>query len=103
MYPRLDRWYSDPCRDSSRKKHLARIRKRLGGDRYLKVRQCFESALREFFRDRRVDAFYDGIRTLLEEYYDPMYRYQIDRKQPEIIFQGPETELLEWAESYGND
>jgi tRNA 2-selenouridine synthase len=83
--------------------NLARIQKRLGGDRYLKVRQCFESALRAFFRDQRVDEFYDGIRTLLEEYYDPMYRYQIESKRPEIIFQGPESELLEWAETFSGD
>lgn len=80
--------------------NLARIQKRLGGERYRKVRKCFTGALREFFSDGRVGAFYDGIRTLLEEYYDPMYRYQIECKQPEIIFEGPETELLHWAESY---
>lgn len=80
--------------------NLARIQKRLGGERYLKVRQCFQAALKEFFRDGKVETFYDGIRTLLEEYYDPMYRYQIESKQPEIIFEGPETELLEWAETF---
>ncbi|MCP4390905.1 MAG: tRNA 2-selenouridine(34) synthase MnmH [Gammaproteobacteria bacterium] len=83
--------------------NLARIQRRLGGDRYLKVRQCFESALREFFRGGQVEMFYDGIRTLLEEYYDPMYRYQIESKQPEIIFQGREAELLEWAETFRVD
>ncbi len=80
--------------------NLTRIQKRLGGERYRKVRQCFNSALREFYQDGRVDGFYDGIRTLLEEYYDPMYRYQIESKQPEIIFQGPEAEMLQWAENY---
>lgn len=80
--------------------NLARIQKRLGGERYLKVRRCFEGALQEFFRDGQVEGFYDGIRTLLEDYYDPMYRYQIESKQPEIIFEGPEKELLEWAENY---
>ena len=80
--------------------NLARIQKRLGGERYQKVRACFASALREFFRDGQVMVFYDGIRTLLEEYYDPMYCYQIESKQPEIIFEGPEAELLQWAENY---
>ena len=80
--------------------NLARIQKRLGGERYRQVRQCFETALREFFRGGDVGSFYDGVRILLEEYYDPMYRYQIESKQAEIIFEGPECELLEWANNY---
>jgi tRNA 2-selenouridine synthase len=80
--------------------NLARIQKRLGGERYRKVRQCFTNALQVFFGDGKVTSFYDGIRTLLEEYYDPMYCYQIESKQPEIIFEGPEAELLQWAENY---
>jgi tRNA 2-selenouridine synthase len=80
--------------------NLARIQKRLGGERYRKVHQCFEQALQIFFETGQVTAFYDGIQTLLEEYYDPMYRYQIKSKQPEIIFEGPENELLQWAENY---
>ncbi len=80
--------------------NLARIQKRLGGDRYRQVRRCFEHALKIFYRDGQVTEFYDGIRVLLDAYYDPMYRYQIETKNPEIIFQGPEDELLKWAESY---
>lgn len=80
--------------------NLARIQKRLGGDRYRRVRDGFESALRVFFDSGDTSGFDDGIRTLLEEYYDPMYRYQIDSKQPEIIFRGAEREFLQWAEDY---
>jgi len=80
--------------------NLLRIRKRLGGDRYKQVKQCFEQALKLLFVDGSVDGFYDGIRILLEQYYDPMYRYQIDKKQPRIIFEGPEAEFLEWAQHY---
>ena len=80
--------------------NLARIQKRLGGDLYRQVRQCFEQALKKFFRDGNVADFGDGIRILLEQYYDPMYRYQIEKKQPEIIFEGPEAEFLQWAEDY---
>ncbi len=80
--------------------NLDRIRKRLGGERHRRVRRCFEQALPLFFETGQVTAFYDGIQTLLEEYYDPMYRYQIKSKQPDIIFEGPESELLQWAEDY---
>ena len=83
--------------------NLQRIRKRLGGERYLQVRQCFESALQQFFRDGDVSGFYPGIQILLEQYYDPMYLYQIETKKPEILFEGPEAEFLQWAEARCND
>ena len=80
--------------------NLSRIQKRLGSEQYQQVRQCFEFALKRFFRDGTVAEFHDGIKILLEQYYDPMYRYQIQNKKPEIIFEGPQTEFLEWAEDY---
>ncbi|MDH5354683.1 MAG: tRNA 2-selenouridine(34) synthase MnmH [Gammaproteobacteria bacterium] len=80
--------------------NLDRIQKRLGGERYKAVKACFESALCEFFDSGKVTAFYDGIQILLEQYYDPMYRYQLANKDVDILFEGPEDEYLEWAENY---
>ena len=80
--------------------NLARIQKRLGGDRYARVRKVFETALATLFASGDASGFDPGIRTLLEEYYDPMYRYQIESKQPEIVFRGGEQEFLQWAEVY---
>jgi tRNA 2-selenouridine synthase len=80
--------------------NLGRIQKRLGGELYQQVKQCFEHALKVFFRDGSVAEFNDGIKILLEQYYDPMYRYQIQNKKPEIIFEGPEKEFLQWVEEY---
>ncbi|MCP4233448.1 MAG: tRNA 2-selenouridine(34) synthase MnmH, partial [Aestuariibacter sp.] len=80
--------------------NLARIQKRLGGERYIEVKHCFESALSEFFVSGQVEAFYDGIAILLERYYDPMYRYQLANKEADIIFEGPESEYLQWVEFY---
>ena len=83
--------------------NLMRIQKRLGGERYRQVRQCFEQALDVFFAGADVSAFYPGIQILLEGYYDPMYLYQIRSKNPEILFQGPENEFLQWAEDFCAD
>ena len=80
--------------------NLARIQKRLGGERYQQVKQSFQSALREFFATSKVDAFYEGILILLEQYYDPMYRYQLASKNANIIFEGDEEEYLSWAEEF---
>ncbi|HUV20458.1 MAG TPA: tRNA 2-selenouridine(34) synthase MnmH [Gammaproteobacteria bacterium] len=80
--------------------NLSRIQKRLGGERYKQVHSSFEAGLRHFFANGDASAFAPGIRILLEQYYDPMYLYQIERKQPEILFEGPESEFLQWAEAY---
>ena len=80
--------------------NLRRIQKRLGGERYQQVKQCFQSALQEFFRTSKIEAFYDGILILLEQYYDPMYQYQLASKNADIIFQGEEAEYLLWAEDF---
>lgn len=80
--------------------NLARIRKRLGGERYARVRRQFESALESLFESGEGAGFADGIRLLLEEYYDPMYRYQQELKQPRVVFEGSDAELLEWAKSW---
>ena len=62
--------------------NLARIQKRLGGEQYQQVKQCFEFALKKFFKDGSVAEFNSGIKILLEQYYYPMYRYQIQKKNP---------------------
>ena len=79
---------------------LARIQKRLGGERHRQVKQHFDAALGRLFRTGAADGFDAGIRILLQQYYDPMYRYQIETKNPEIIFEGAESEFLRWAEEY---
>jgi tRNA 2-selenouridine synthase len=84
--------------------NLARIQRRLGGEKHKIVSQCFESALKDFFASNSITGFADGIRILLTDYYDPMYRYQLASKSAPIIFEGPEAEYLQWAEeSMGSD
>ncbi len=104
-WPQYQKDYGDLAKTRFREfvlDNLARIQKRLGGERYSQVRRCFESALNEFFISGKADAFYDGIKILLEQYYDPMYQYQLESKKPTIIFEGPEIDYLDWAKAYLN-
>ena len=77
---------------------LTRIKKRLGGDRYQLIYQLFENALARLFETGESDGFDEGISLLLLEYYDPMYEYQLKKKDVEIVFKGPEADILEWVE-----
>jgi tRNA 2-selenouridine synthase len=63
---------------------LERIKKRLGGVRYLEVRQDMECALRHESRAHHVI----WIKKLLKFYYDSMYDYQLQHKQERIVFRG---------------
>jgi tRNA 2-selenouridine synthase len=77
--------------------NLKRIRNRLGGERHQIVHRSFSGALQMLFDSGDSKGFDDGIRTLLLDYYDPMYRYQLKKKPVEVIFKGNETEILQWC------
>lgn len=76
-----------------------RLRKRLGPQQNL----CkdFDNAFDLFESDTlNLSAFRRPIQSLLEDYYDPMYDYQIDKRKGEILFRGNMEELVIWAEDY---
>lgn len=80
--------------------NLARIKKRLGGTRYQKINTSFTLALKHLFHTGESDLFAEGIRLLLLEYYDPMYQYQLQKKQQEVLFRGSEPEILDWVDAH---
>jgi tRNA 2-selenouridine synthase len=43
----------------------------------------------------RTEGHRDWIRSLLVEYYDPMYDYQIERNRPRVCFTGTPQEVAE--------
>jgi tRNA 2-selenouridine synthase len=102
-WPQYQAAYADKAEIEFRRfvlENLTRIQRRLGGEKHKMVSQCFESALKDFFVSNRVTGFNEGIRILLTDYYDPMYRYQLANKSAPIIFKGPEHEYLEWVREF---
>lgn len=73
---------------------LDRIRKRLGGERHRQV----GAALAAGFRDGGHEHW---IGLLLAWYYDPMYDYQLQAKQPRVIFTGRRSEVAEFLRAQG--
>ncbi len=80
--------------------NLGRIRKRLGGERYQAVERHFQSGLQSLFNMGDAGEFSSGIQILLEDYYDPMYHYQLKTRNPTILAEGDQQTLLDWARSY---
>lgn len=80
--------------------NLTRIKKRLGNERFKNIHQIFSAALKHLYESGQSDLFDEGIQLLLEEYYDPMYQYQLKKKPVDVIFKGSESDILEWTEQH---
>ncbi|MDE0840731.1 MAG: tRNA 2-selenouridine(34) synthase MnmH [Porticoccaceae bacterium] len=80
------------------KDSLLRIKKRLGGSRTQQLLEQMEHALAHQQGDRFA-AHRDWLTTLTQDYYDPMYRYQLAQKKQSIVFRGSASEVAEWLTS----
>ena len=71
---------------------LDNIRRRLGGERHTAVRQVMQEA----FERGEPDRHHAWIAMLLDWYYDPMYDYQLSRKEDRIVLRGGRDEVAEY-------
>ena len=78
---------------------LDRIRKRLGGARHQALRAVMERALTEQ-RNGSVERHREWIRSLLADYYDPMYEYQLGHKRDKIVLKGDHNVIREWVSKH---
>ena len=72
---------------------MARIQRRLGGERYKTVCQIFDDAVSIQKSTASLEAYKTWVSYLLVEYYDPMYDYQIEKNRERIIFRGTAQEI----------
>jgi len=79
--------------------NLGRIQKRLGGELHKTLHTQLADAL-NIFKNGDDSGFYEPIETLLRHYYDPMYDYQLKKREGRILMRGNKEELQEWAEQY---
>jgi tRNA 2-selenouridine synthase len=79
--------------------NLQRIRPRLGGERHARVEHLFRQGLAELGSNLR-GAFELGIEILLQEYYDPLYDYQLQQRKDGIVFRGDSAAVLDWLRDY---
>ena len=77
---------------------LKKIRKRLGDLRYRTLVEIFQNSLKKYIADDDLSEFDLFIELLLQEYYDPMYDYQIAKTSLPILFEGEEREILDFLE-----
>ncbi|WP_435211400.1 tRNA 2-selenouridine(34) synthase MnmH [Luminiphilus sp. nBUS_16] len=74
---------------------LDRIKKRLGGVRHHELTRQLDDAIASHLKgDTSVHRGW--IATLLRDYYDPMYNYQLENRKERIIFRGSEGDVAEF-------
>jgi tRNA 2-selenouridine synthase len=80
---------------------LFNIQKRLGSERFQHATAMLEAALSEHHNSGQLGHYRPFIRLLLEQYYDPMYDYQLSKRQAEVLCQGDQAALLRWLADNG--
>ncbi len=76
---------------------LFRIKKRFGPENSQHALQLLDHALELHRRHRDTTGYADFIELMLRDYYDPMYDYQLGKKQQRVIMKGTADQLLAWA------
>jgi len=79
---------------------LDRIRKRLGGVRHQHLRTLMEQALDQQEKTGSTSGHDAWIESLLGDYYDPMYDYQLSHKQGHILVKGDPETVIGYAQSH---
>lgn len=75
---------------------LYAIRRRLGLERYTLLAERQRIAFEEQQRSGETDGHFAWLLPLLENYYDPMYRYQLEKKAAKICFRGDYHSVAAW-------
>lgn len=70
---------------------LERTRKRLGGARYQDIAALMRAAFDRQEQSGDAQSHRDWIRPMLEDYYDPMYRYQLSKREGQRLCSGDRT------------
>lgn len=75
-------------------KNLDKMKKRLGSKSYIDLKTIFTDCLEIHLATNETQCYKQLIKILLEDYYDPMYEYQIKKTEIPIIFRGNFDEIL---------
>ena len=78
---------------------LGKIKKRLGGVRYQEAQQQMEDAIALRNETGSVEGFIPVVKSLLLDYYDPMYDYQSSKKKDRISFKGSFDEVISYLDN----
>ena len=79
---------------------LFKIKKRLGGVRYDLLLDQLNIALKNHKENNDLSDFFPLIESLLVDYYDPMYDFQISNKKQRVIYEGNFHEVTNFLQEF---
>lgn len=79
---------------------LYAIRRRLGLQRFAELTATLDASLAEQRRSGSTEAHFAWLVPLLNEYYDPMYRYQLEKKADKVVFRGTSEDVVHWLSTH---
>ena len=85
--------FADDLRQS-----MSKVERRLGGVRHRAITELLEKAIRQH-EQGSPELHREWIGHLLEQYYDPMYQYQLSRKKGRLVMRGSFDEVRDYLNS----
>jgi tRNA 2-selenouridine synthase len=73
---------------------IDKIQRRLGGVRYKELKTLLTEAIEQQQSTANAEHHKQWIKILLVDYYDPMYDFQLSKKQERVVFKGQQDEVL---------
>lgn len=75
---------------------MDKIKRRLGGANHQKCIDLLIQAQISHQKNQNLAEHMNWIEFLLNNYYDPLYSYQLKQKSQRIVFRGKELEIRQW-------
>jgi tRNA 2-selenouridine synthase len=79
---------------------IDKIQRRLGGERHQKLKAIMQDAISAHREQNDTLPHREWIHSLLVDYYDPMYDYQLSKKQERVVFKGEQQAILEYLQDH---
>ncbi len=73
---------------------IDKIQRRLGGVRYKELKTLLTDAIQQQITSGDSEHHKQWIKTLLVDYYDPMYDFQTQKKLDRVVFKGEKDDVL---------
>lgn len=80
---------------------IDKIQHRLGGLRHKELKKLLSNAIQQQ-TSGNTESHKEWIKVLLVEYYDPMYDYQLSKKQDRVVFKGNQNDVFDYLSTKVN-
>ena len=79
---------------------IDKIQRRLGGVRYKELKTLLTDAIQQQINHDDSEHHKQWIKTLLVDYYDPMYDFQTQKKLDRVVFKGQKDEVIHYLKQH---